>query len=778
MPSGPFLPFAQAQDVQLGVQDGDFVALIADKEVARISASGQASGAFGVGALNVQLYGAKLDGATDDSGALVRAIAAVSANGGGTVYIPAGKTLDCGGATISIPAKVRLAGEPGAMIQRVQLVANGSMGAEVNITSAVAAGATVIPVANSASFSAGGWVRVTSCINSQSPDAGDFQLGDLTADNSYLAEYAQVLSVDSGVQITLTGPLLFPYANAAGPDSGTRTVSTIRPVTFVDGIRIDGLTVKSNALQDTISFNIARNFLIRNCTLDSSAATGSTRRPFVAGYCMDGSVEDSELLGFNGSSANYNTFRVEGSTNVWGRNLRISGGYQGFDFSYNNIDTTYWGGPSIGGGVEKCRIWNMLTDGGTNHYGCIGQTFRDLIIKKGTNNYGIRVRSPGTTVENCTITGSTSSGSGIIFQGFALLGGRALHNRVYGCSGGISVEPQVNSAPPSDGLTQVSIHDNYLQDCIHGIWLISPSTATARWHGISIRRNRVMNSTSDPIYVSAYNNGVTVEDNFIYGVPSGKGGIRFEANVAELRIDRNTVKNVTGAAVKGPGGTTLLTDGATFTTGESQARLYVGTVFTDAAVQTTTMPSSPLTAVGGYYRPALSRREKLAKATGLIAENYPREAAQTTTVMTTQVTYYQGIYLFDGEKVTNILLRQSGAASVQPTNFFVGLYKADGTLVSGSPDYASTISTTAGLRSLALTTPYTVPPGGEGLYYTAMLCVMAAGTLPGFLRSTATAWSLIGSNPYLYAQDNAVGSTLPSPAVFASGANAFWTAVT
>src|SRR5438067_10357620 len=68
-----------------------------------------------LGIFNVSAYGAKLDGVTNDSSALNKAISAASAAGGGNIVVPAGKTLDAGGATIALPSKVNLIGSgPGA----------------------------------------------------------------------------------------------------------------------------------------------------------------------------------------------------------------------------------------------------------------------------------------------------------------------------------------------------------------------------------------------------------------------------------------------------------------------------------------------------------------------------------------------------------------------------------------------------------------------------------------------------------------------------------------
>jgi hypothetical protein len=178
-----------------------------------------------------------------------------------------------------------------------------------------------------------------------------------------------------------------------------------------------------------------------------------------------------------------------------------------------------------------------------------------------------------------------------------------------------------------------------------------------------------------------------------------------------------------------------------------------------------------------YFRTGASWRSteggyvKQTKALGWIAQTMDRSAAtQTSALMVTQTPYYASVYLKDGDVITNIKIDVATAASVQPTNFFAGLYLVStGARQALSTDQASVISTTTGEKVLPLSSPFTVPAGGEGLYYVALLCVQASGTLPAIVVGSKRTAGTTGSSPRSWANDSVTGTTFPTTATIAAG---------
>src|SRR5690606_6202270 len=106
----------------------------------------------------------------------------------------------------------------GTRILNALWTADGTVGDEIEITAAVARGATTIPL-DTTGLEAGDWVRVSSCVNANSADAGAYQMGDRETDHSYLAEFVQVKDASDPAEADLHSGVLFPYSDTPGSDS-------------------------------------------------------------------------------------------------------------------------------------------------------------------------------------------------------------------------------------------------------------------------------------------------------------------------------------------------------------------------------------------------------------------------------------------------------------------------------------------------------------------------------------------------------------------------------
>src|SRR5690606_12979121 len=120
--------------------------------------------------------------------------------GGGEVFAPVGSynvpTLE-----LKPNVTIRGAGR-GTRILNALWTADGTVGDEITLTAAVARGATTIPL-DTTDLADGDWVRLASCINANSSDAAEWQLGDREGDNSYLAEFAQVKDASDPAEAVL-----------------------------------------------------------------------------------------------------------------------------------------------------------------------------------------------------------------------------------------------------------------------------------------------------------------------------------------------------------------------------------------------------------------------------------------------------------------------------------------------------------------------------------------------------------------------------------------------
>lgn len=167
-----------------------------------------------------------------------------------------------------------------------------------------------------------------------------------------------------------------------------------------------------------------------------------------------------------------------------------------------------------------------------------------------------------------------------------------------------------------------------------------------------------------------------------------------------------------------------------------------------------------LTAQGGTLISALD----VWGPTGTLAESLDRNYCTETNnaVPTASGTLFmQAIWLTAGTIVSNISWFSATTAASAPTHWMFGLYSAARALLATSTDQTSTAWAANTMKTLAMTTPYTIPT--SGLYYIGMF--MAATTIITSKGNTAkTGGQLAATAPILHGATTDTGLTTTFPA--------------
>jgi len=537
---------------------------------------------------DVTAYGAVGDGvtaaATEAAG--FAAAAAAAALVGGKVYVPKGTYGDSANWTFALPSGVTLEGDGDlSVLKNCYITCTGTAGAEIPFTAPAAKGATSISIP--ATGLTDSWLRLASCINMQSTDAGREQLGHDPTAAGFFAEYVQVKQGNVGTA-DLLGGTMWAYSNTPGGDSGTFTTSVARVMSFHTGGRIRRLRMlgKNTAQNHSILATFAKDLLIEDVSLDANDATDQVIR-FL--YCLDCTVAHSRVVGKKttvpgGSTANCIVFLSSQGCDA--DDCSLYNGNQGVDVDCMPNDATYRGGPSVFCGAINSRAFDNATEGFTSHWGCFGSFF-DTCAVKGSPR-GIRVRDRGFRVVNCRMAGPNTAGIGLLIDEAAWWDGVACDNTVVGYSYNIQVTHSSTgyaTLQSTLGCGSTIIDGNTLRDAgDHGIYLNVAYTA-ATLCGPRITRNEISNPVSNGIQINSYFNGTVVDDNRVNGVASGKAAVRWGANIKRLHVANTHAYgvNAAGFVLQGAGTASFMTDAATFPAGESEAQLFVGDVFTDAA---------------------------------------------------------------------------------------------------------------------------------------------------------------------------------------------------
>lgn len=582
--------------------------------------------------VDVTWFGASPDGRGDPSGAFARA-AAFAAQNGGRLYVPEGTYGDGNDWSFALPSTLTMCGDGDVSnLVNCHLTATGTVGAEAQITAATARGATVVPVAT-AGLAANDWVRVASIINANSPNAGIWQLGHDVSLQSYLAEFAQVKSIDSGAQLTLLQGLTFPYSNVPGGDSNPAfaiQASVLFKVNFHVGGKLQRLkfTGRGAAFGETLLLTYCRDFLIEDVTLDANDLQNVNLK---MDYCLDCKMVGGANIGKKTSvaltSAN-NQALVRGCQRCVFEGVRFEYGHQCLDVESKN-GSSQRGGPCIQCGAVGCSAVGAVQDGFTSHPGNYQSRFERNEISGCL--VGVRIRSRGDLVRGNQVTGvpSTAGSAGLyIYQG-AALESIVSDNVVDGADRCVNwqLRTDSNGADYNTLLGLIGPHcvisKNQLFNAgLHGIFLDTVYT-TATKVGPRIVDNEIHSPANDGIRVSSYANGTIVRGNKIYGIAAAKAAIGYVTNIQRLFIDENHAYgvNAAGFAVQGPAVGSFITDLVTFPAGDAEAQLYVGEVYTDAATPFTGVRRS----TAAFVAPQTPGYQPFVRSVGDVAPTITRQ---------------------------------------------------------------------------------------------------------------------------------------------------------
>lgn len=146
-------------------------------------------------------------------------------------------------------------------------------------------------------------------------------------------------------------------------------------------------------------------------------------------------------------------------------------------------------------------------------------------------------------------------------------------------------------------------------------------------------------------------------------------------------------------------------------------------------------------------------------------ENFPRLLVSNTSLglLTSGKLFMSAIELPKGARVTE-LSHIGGAAAVDQTNFWLAIYDKDRELLGVTSD--DTTTTTTGLRTLSVATPFTTTYAG--LYYVGILGV-ATTTMQGLRGYTGSATAVAGT-PVINGNSSSTGLTNPASAPNPAGA--------
>jgi hypothetical protein len=534
---------------------------------------------------DVTAYGADVTGVDDSSEAFEDAAAAAVA-AGGIMYIPAGQ--------FNVPEFVHPSGlvvegvGDESILLNCHWYAAGTAGEEIAFTAPAAKGATSISIP--ATGLTGSWLRVSSCINMQSPDAGRDQLGHDASAHGYLSEFVRVKTGNAGTA-DLQGGLTYAYSNTPGADTyAPFTTSVARVVTFHESGRVRKLKFlgKNAAENQNIELEWCRGFIVEDCTVDSDDATSQLVRGL---YCFDCHVIGGTMVGKKtsvpaGSTANPIMWLT--SQGCTAQHVTVHYGNQGIDNDAISNDTTYRGGPCIACGAIGCYFYDQASDGFTSHWGCQFSFFDECTVMGAPR--GGRIRDRNGSAHDCRLIGASGAGIGILLDNAAVIDGTAHYNVVVGYLEGVQFH---HSAPGYEDLQVLMggslcdiAHNQLIDQGDHAVYCTDAPTS-ATMVGPAIHHNLCRNPAGHAVLVNEYNNGTRVFENTFVGIASAAAGVSWGENIKRLHIGTNYHFDVhaSGFALKGAGVSTFMTDATTFPGGEAEAELFIAPQMApDAAV--------------------------------------------------------------------------------------------------------------------------------------------------------------------------------------------------
>lgn len=205
------------------------------------------------------------------------------------------------------------------------------------------------------------------------------------------------------------------------------------------------------------------------------------------------------------------------------------------------------------------------------------------------------------------------------------------------------------------------------------------------------------------------------------------------------------------------------------------ATIATGDVFEVTDISDTTMDASGTSkkisldelakglAALGYVKPAPGHLPS-----GALAATFDRQgaAASAQTILTSGTLFLFQITLLAGQVITSISMRSGSQAAVTPTHQFFGIADINRAVQRWTSDDTTTAWGTTTVKTLNLTTTYTVPSSGD--YYLALM--VAAATPPNIICFNGLSGNLTNIAPNVCGNTSDTGLTTPPTLAFTAGA--------
>lgn len=187
------------------------------------------------------------------------------------------------------------------------------------------------------------------------------------------------------------------------------------------------------------------------------------------------------------------------------------------------------------------------------------------------------------------------------------------------------------------------------------------------------------------------------------------------------------------------------------------------------------LPARELWHGSPLVNPVQSRFQQSLISQGLVVQSFDRNILiSNAQALASGQMNGAGVYLFAGDVITNAHW-EVYVAGTSVTIGRVGLYNTAGTLLASSANDTAIWTATAGMRTKALSAPYTVLV--SGWHYVHLLPVFS-GTAPQIGRATNVNFYNLSVNGGQTPNNVQTGlSDLPSPATFALGSWTPWIAL-
>lgn len=497
-------------------------------------------------------FGAKGDGVTDDTSAVQAAINYLSANGGGTVWVPPG-TYKC--STINLASNIIFKGSGNATVfvktQGTLFNGSGSFGSEIAFAADKTVGDTQITTVSNHGLLVGDLVLLKSQRDSLGDDATDqWRLGYATPDaqGCYFGEFGRVISVDSNVGFTLTSGLIFPSYykdNTRETVVNARTSATILKFNPIHDVYIRDLKITGTP-STGIFFEAGHKCFVENVSFDVSG---------------DGSFitfqESYMCKGYN-NSAYYDASVAPSSHFSRNTYKSISSYLCGFEhcFSENgtqSFDITYISGsvPSSHCFVKNCETKGAINNAMTSHGGTFGILVEGNMFSDNVSN-GISIRTRNSIISGNRLTGTTP----ISNYGIALYEGWSrdcviTNNSVTSFGNAFDI---IDATDQGEWFTWVGcvIQGNTINNCNIGLYTDRNSGNTFSGStGIQFRNNvmeYISGTSGKLVYLMPYVADVLITGNVFVGTTGANAGVYARENTTNLYIDGNSFRDA-GSAI-------------------------------------------------------------------------------------------------------------------------------------------------------------------------------------------------------------------------------------